>query len=225
MALIDTHAASWPTASATRQRGNSATNDGTANTPRACLAGSSSVMRSTNEKAAKCSSMQGDAPKQSGAYTSFLLRANHQLAKSLRREQPRNVGDLHRSLEAIGWNLGQIGLELRQTLLCDDAFLLKLGLGKIAARVLDNLAARDFDLEGALQPEHHVQEVDRLGVQSLDQRHVELDVLDIAAQRVGHGFGNLGIDRQDIFFGDFVLPHFVHSILKPPSTAKICPVM
>ena len=58
-ALIATHAASWPTASATRRDGNARMPAGIANTPRARFPGSSSVMRSTKEKAAKCSSMRG----------------------------------------------------------------------------------------------------------------------------------------------------------------------
>ena len=62
--------------------------------------------------------------------------------------------------------------------------------GSVAARVLDDLAARDLDLERALEAEHHVEEVDRLGVEALDQRHVELDVLDVAAERVGDRLGD-----------------------------------
>src|SRR5438477_12242572 len=107
------------------------------------------------------------------------LRADDQLAERFWREQPRNVGDLHRRLEARFRNLGQITPELRKALLRDDAFLLELRLRQIAACVLDDLAARYLDLERALKPKHHVEKVDRFGVQALDQRDIRFDVLDV----------------------------------------------
>jgi hypothetical protein len=51
---IDTQAASWPTASATRQDGNAAMPSGTQNSPRARVPASKGLIRSTNENAAKC---------------------------------------------------------------------------------------------------------------------------------------------------------------------------
>src|SRR6184192_796228 len=61
MCAIDTHAASCPTASATRHDEKLGSRGGTANWPRACFAGTNSVMRSTNEYAAKWGDMQESA--------------------------------------------------------------------------------------------------------------------------------------------------------------------
>src|SRR2546423_10158265 len=87
------------------------------------------------------------------------LRADDQLAERFRREQARNVGDLHRRLEARFRNLRQITPELRKALLRDDAFLLELRLRQIAACVLDDLAARYLDLE---RSEEHTSELQSL---------------------------------------------------------------
>ena len=84
----------------------------------------------------------------------------------------------------------------------DDALLLELGLGQRAARVLDDLAARDLDLERALEPEHHVEEVDRFRVEVVDQRRVGLDLLDVAAERVGDRLRDRRIDRIDFLSRD-----------------------
>src|SRR5487761_2768530 len=92
----------------------------------------------------------------SGGGRCFLLRADDELAEGRGCEQPRNVGDLHRAPEAVGRNLGQVALQLRETLVGDDAFVLELDIGQVAARVLDDLATRDLDLERTLEPEHHV---------------------------------------------------------------------
>ena len=127
--------------------------------------------------------------------------------RTFRGEEPRNVGDLHRRLEPLGGHLGQVRLQLRHAHLADDALLLELGLGQRAARVLDDLAARDLDLERALEPEHHVEEVDRFRVEPLDQRHVGHDVLDVAAERVGHRFRDGREYRVDLFLGDCFCGH------------------
>ena len=50
------------------------------------------------------------------------------------------------------------------------------------------------------------------------------DLIDIASQGVGHCFGDLRVHRHDFLLGDFALFHVRHSILKPPSTLKTCPV-
>src|SRR4051812_12593999 len=73
------------------------------------------------------------------------LRANDEFAEGFRREQPRNVGHLHRRLGTRLRDLGQITPELRKTLLGHDALLLELRLRQIAARILDDLAARNLD--------------------------------------------------------------------------------
>src|ERR1022692_4230373 len=234
--LIASHAASWPTASATRQGGKARTPPGTQNEPCALEPATNSVMRSTNENAAKCAVMrasrgrssepQGPGPARSGCGRRFALSTHHQLAERLGSEQAGNVRDLHRRLEAFGGNFRQIRPKLRHALFGDDALLLELGFGKIAARILHDLAAWNLDLERALEPEHHVQKIDRFRVEALDQRYVELDVRDVATERVGHRLGDLGVDRHDLFFGEFRLRHAVHSvrysthysILKPPST-------
>ena len=70
-------------------------------------------------------------------------------------------GDLKRSAGTSLRNVAQP----RKPGVGDDALLLELRLGQVAARILDDLAARDLHLEGALEPEHDVEEVDRLGVQ------------------------------------------------------------
>ena len=104
MCAIATHAASWPTASATRHAGNAA------------------IVRRHRERAARAlrrlelgdavdererGEMIGDMHDErhgalNAARRRFPLRADHELAERLRREQPRNVGDLHRRLEALG---------------------------------------------------------------------------------------------------------------------------
>src|SRR5438876_6482192 len=98
----------------------------------------------------------------------FALCAHDELAERLGREQARNVGDFHRRLEAGVRDLAQIGPELCHPFLGHDTLLLELGFGQIAARVLDDLAPRYLDLEGALEAKDHVEKIDRLGVQSLD---------------------------------------------------------
>ena len=75
--------------------------------------------------------------------------------------------------ETIGRNLAQELLEPLQARFGDQAFLLELRLGQVAAGVLNDLAARDLHPERAFEPKHEVEEVDRLGIQALDQRHVE----------------------------------------------------
>ncbi len=92
--------------------------------------------------------------------------------------------------EAVGRHLAQERAQALHAGLGHHALLLELRLRQVAARFLDDLAARDLELEGALQAEHEVEEVDRLGVQPLDERHVELDVLDVAAERIGDGLGD-----------------------------------
>ncbi len=82
-------------------------------------------------------------------------------------------------------------LQPREAGLGDDALALELGLGQRPACVLDDLAARDLHAEAALEPEHEVEEVDRLGIQTLDQRDLRLDVLDVAAERVGDDLRDL----------------------------------
>ena len=54
------------------------------------------------------------------------------------------------------------------------ACLFELGLGEVAARFLDDLAARDLHFERALQPEDDVQEVNGLGAQIINERGVQL---------------------------------------------------
>src|SRR5207237_7605913 len=86
------------------------------------------------------------------------LRADNQLAKGLGRKEARNVGHFHRRLETRVRNFAQVALELDEPFFGDDAFLLEFTLRQIAARILDDLAARNLDLERALEPKHHVQE-------------------------------------------------------------------
>ncbi len=85
--------------------------------------------------------------------------------------------------------------------------LLEVGFGQVAARVLDDLAARDLDAEAALEPEHEVEEVDRLGVEPFDQRYLQLDVADVAAERVGDDLRDLGEYRLDLLLADDLFFH------------------
>src|SRR5437016_13861072 len=134
-------------------------------------------------------------PVASGGSLRFTLRVDDELAESLRREQPRDVGDLHRVAEPLGRNLGQIAPELSESGFGQYTFLLELRLGHVAARILDDLAARNLDLGPALEAEDHVEKIDRLRVEAFDQRYVELDLIDIAAERIGHRFRDLGKNR------------------------------
>src|SRR5205814_10352739 len=105
--------------------------------------------------------MRGSSPLPLARGGGFALGMDHQLAERLRREQAWNVGDLHRIAEAFFGNLGEVTFELGEATLGQYAFLLELRLGHVAARILDDLAARDLDLERPLQPEDHVEKVDR----------------------------------------------------------------
>ena len=79
------------------------------------------------------------------------------------RGWPRaDVGGLQRRLEALGRHFAEELAQPRHAGFGDDALGFELGLRQRAARVLDDLAARDLDAETALEPEHEVEEVDRL---------------------------------------------------------------
>src|SRR6185369_11006177 len=104
-------------------------------------------MRSTNENAAKWSAM----PVWLRFDAAFPLRGDDEFGERRRREQPRDVLHLGRRLEAVGRNLGQVVPELLQADVGDDAVLLEFGFRQRAAGVLDDLAARDLHLEGALE--------------------------------------------------------------------------
>src|ERR1700687_2967001 len=173
---------------------------------------------------------RGMAPARSSRGLRFALRMHHQLAERLGSEEPRDVGDFHRRLETLSGDLRQIRSKLRHSLFGDDAFLLELRFRQVSARILHDLAARNLDLERALESKDHAQEIDRFRIEAFDQRHVDLDILDVAAERVGHRLGDLGIDRHDFFLCGFRLRHAFrstrystrysthYSILKPPST-------
>src|SRR4029434_10160230 len=90
------------------------------------------------------------------------LRCDHQLAKRLGCEQARNLLDLHRRSEALDRDLREVRLELREADVGDEALLLEFRLGQRTSCVLDDLAARDLDLESPLQATHHAESVDRL---------------------------------------------------------------
>src|SRR5437763_17074107 len=97
--------------------------------------------------------MGGSSPLPLARGGGFALSMDHQLAESLRREQAWNVGDLHRIAEAFFGNLGGVTFDLGEATLAQPAFLLELRLGHGAARILDDLAARDLDLERPREPE------------------------------------------------------------------------
>src|SRR5262252_5832041 len=212
------HAASWPAASANSVLGKREICSGTRKWPLACFPGCSSVIRSTKEYALKCPDM-GCAAALATAYSTRrrgLLRADDELAEGLGREQARDVRDFHGGDEAIRRNFREECAQALQAGLGHHALLLELSLGQIAARVLDDLAARNLDLESAFQPEHEIEEVDRLGIEPLDQRHVELDLIHVAPESIGDGLRHRRVDGLNLLFRGF--SHSSHSILKPPST-------
>src|SRR5665213_242542 len=110
-------------------------------------------------------SVRPSGPSSSGRRV--LLRAQHHLAERLRREQTRYVGGLERRLDACRRHLGQELAQSRESRFGDDPFLLEIGFGQVAARILDDLAARNLHLERTLQAEYQVEEVDRLGIQAV----------------------------------------------------------
>src|SRR5262249_50733453 len=83
----------------------------------------------------------------------------------------------------------QLGHALRG----DLAVLDELGVA-LEDRFREQLAAGDLDAELALQPEHDVQEVDRLGPQVTHQCRLRVDLVLVDVQRLDERRGHLLID-------------------------------
>ena len=184
-------------------------------------------MRSTNENAEKCAVMQaGVAPARSGRGCASRCACTTSL---------QNVSGVNRrgmSATFIGVLKRSAGISDRYDRSCAIPFSVTTPFCSNSAsgkspRAFSTILPRGILILNARSSrKHHVQKVDRFRVQAFDQRHVDLDIFDVAAERVGHRLGDLGIDRHDFFLGDFRLRHAVrstrysthYSILKPPST-------
>ena len=115
---------------------------GTAGTPRCPPGSARGVPRSP--KAGTCSTIRSTTrtrARRSVTPLDFASRCalHDQLANVSGREEARDVGDLHRRLEAVGRHFRQVGAQLRHADVGDDAAALELGFGERAARVLDDL--------------------------------------------------------------------------------------
>src|SRR5512134_2293998 len=128
------------------------------NSPVAARPRSSAVIRSTKVKAAKWAFTGSRRSAFRGSGGGLLaLRAHHQLAECLGGEQPRHFRHLHRRLEALGGHFVEEGAQPLHACLGDDALVLEVGFGQVAAGFLDDAPTRDLDLERPLEAEYQIE--------------------------------------------------------------------